>query len=192
MSTASNRPAMKKPDEVKLSKYCIMGKGRAAKLRTAIVNKLIDADEIPPRREWMELIPYDDPSIAGLAATRWYKENNQWHKLIWSVFASTEMDEMEHEVVRARMARYGKHCINLLERLYQQGMDGDTMAAKEFLNRIMGKPSQQITFQHEVGDSMQRLLEHFSPRGAYQTPQLDENGNEIIEIEAIEEGSSNE
>lgn len=146
---------------------------RRQKLKDDLLEAFVTAEQAPlTQQEWFSCTRLAQETSLQAARRRIFR---------W--FAREEIAQIEQEAVQRRMHRLAPHICQLLEALWQRGMDGDTTAAKEFLNRVMGSPKQQVLLTHEASDDLQNLLSQIAPRDAYQQPQITEDGSEIIEIE---------
>lgn len=148
---------------------------RRQKLRDDLIEAFVSAEAAPlTRDEWF--------SLTSLA--KHYPNNHKaLRRRLYRWFTPHELGQIEVEAVQRRIARLAPHITQLLEALWQRGMDGDTTAAKEFLNRVMGAPKQQILMTHEASDDLQNLLAQIAPREAYQQPRITDDGGEIIDVE---------
>lgn len=157
-------------------------------MREVLIERLSKAEQFPHKRtDWVTLLHPGDPGYEH--AQHEVKERERRPdgaaraNFLYRYFDARELDDLEYEAVRRRMGRYGARITQLLEALWERGMDGDTQAAKEFLNRVLGSPTQRVMFEHHAGDSLERLLKTINPSDAYQRPEVDKFGNEIIEVE---------
>lgn len=151
-------------------------------LKMVIVEGISSAEELPnERREYSRYIP---EQYTEHKAVIWL-QNNRFR--LERLFSHDELCVLESEVLNARTVGNQFKIANVLEQLYNQALRGDVTAAKEFLNRALGKSGSSLTVNLRGDDSLVQLLEQFRPEGAYQMPQLDSQGREIISIPAGEE-----
>lgn len=166
---------------------------RSHAAREQLIEALASSEDYPrTRQEWTKLLPPDSPMLKAEK-----NRSDKSYSILYAFFTGKELDQIEYEAIQRRLARSGGKTMQLLDRLWEQGMNGDTTAAKEYLNRILGSPQQRITMEHETGDNLTQLLHQISPSDAYKRPQIDADGREIINItpeerEAIEQDDSNQ
>lgn len=155
------------------------GKRKKENLRQKFLEALVNAESFPNSRyDWSTLLDPDDPATPN-------DPHGSYGKMLpYKNFTPQELDKIEGEAVQRRLGRYHSKVIRLLDRLYEQGMEGDVAASKEFLNRLLGQSKQKITMEHEAGDKLTDLLHSIKATDVYRRPRLDNNGNEVIEIEA--------
>ena len=63
---------------------------------------------------------------------------------IYAAFTPAELDEIEGLAFSARSRRMGGRCSEVVMKLYDLAMKGDVTAAKEFLDRTLGKVTKVV------------------------------------------------
>lgn len=153
-----------------------------SKMKKAVIEHYSNP-EVSMFTRYKDVLPGMGPTDFGLSS-----ESKKWQYWLESRkfstnFTSDEKREIEWEIWEKRWHGYKHHALNLMNKLYEEGMDGNINAAKEFLLRVLGAPSQQVYLTHEAGDSLQTLFQKFTAVQAYQRPEIDNDGNEVIELD---------
>ncbi len=102
--------------------------------------------------------------------------------ILYSWFTKDELDIIEAKIWENRWVSFKRQATDLMQKLYEEGLEGNIQAIKEYLTRVLGAPSQQISLTHEAGDSLESLLANFSATQAYKRPRVDSEGNELVEL----------
>ncbi len=164
---------------------------RREQLASVMLDSLRDVPTFPKDfSSWVRLI---DLEHEALPKEYHEPEDPEWAWLaIGRTFNRQERDILWHKAIEQRMNEFAPWVVQLMERLWERGMEGDTQAAKEFMNRIVGQSTQLVQVQHSASSDLQNLLGELKPQQAYERPQIDDSGQEIIEVEALPQEASNE
>ncbi len=159
---------------------------RKRDMRKSLIEHLARYEgEMPQRRKWVDILPQDPPP-PGFTASM-FKPSRKGN-LLWQIFTTEELDEIQEKAVKRKIARMGDKAAHVLEKLYEHALDGDTAAAREFLTRVLGSPTQKVQQSIEAGEGLQSLLTKLTAADAYKKPAVDEQGYEIIDISPEEKG----
>jgi len=140
--------------------------------------------ELPPRSRWNEAMPKDPPPPGW---TKAQLETKSFSGGLYQKFTPAELDDIQTQAINKKIKNMGSKAVNVLEKLYENALNGDTASAKEFLNRVIGPVNQQI--DHKVGpdNDLKSLLGRFRASDAAAKPEIDSEGFEIIEGDMPEE-----
>lgn len=154
------------------------------KQREAYIEALSQLEgEFPKRGQWYTLFDPDNPP-PGFTTKQ--LKSKQAHMLPNKVFTAEELEDIVAHAIHKKIGKFGDKAAALLEHLYEAGLNGDTAAAKEFLNRVLGPVQNQVRFTHDVSDPLAQLLDRMLPSQAYSRPEVDSDGMEIIDVESDE------
>lgn len=160
---------------------------RKRKMRQTLIDALagLESQEFPKRRYWLDILPQDPPPD-GFTKSMMEKGKKRKNPL-YEYFSGEELDEIQTAAVRKKIANMGDKAAHILEKFYEAAIHGDTAAGREFLTRVLGSPTQKVKQEMEVGSNLKTLLDKLSPVDAYSRPNVDSEGNEIIDIQPDEQ-----